>query len=214
MSFTVCINCNDYYTTAYYFTCIHAGKQAVIPSKIIIDAPSPFNDTDGSPSSFGSTCVEQLTDLYTCMGNNDNPLFDCNSNDNRFYGWNSSSVLITMDFTSDFESLNVLITFLISASSNTSVPSSVWYLASSGNNTSSNDNNASSIVQDNLPTNLPEGPYQRNFTLSPDMMFNEVFIIFSNFAFEWVAISRIIFCAATIEGSHAVYIIHCGNNEY
>ena len=182
------------------YTCI--GKQAVIPSKIIIDAPSPFNDTDGSPSSFGNTCVEQLTDSYICMGNNDNPLFDCNSNNNKFYGWNSSSIsTITIDFTSVFESMNVLITFLISSSSNTSVPLSVWYITSNDNNGSSNDDITSSVVQYSLPTNLPEGSYQHNFTLSPDMIFNKILIIILfNPTFEWVAISRMIFCAATIKG--------------
>ena len=55
--------------------------------------------------------------------------------------------------------------------------------------------------EDSPPTDLPEGPYQYNFTLSRDMMFSGVVItITPNTTFQWVAINRIIFCAAATEG--------------
>ena len=51
------------------------------------------------------------------------------------------------------------------------------------------------------PTNLPEGRYQHNFTLSRNVTFNGVVItITPNTTFQWVAINRIIFCAAATEG--------------
>ena len=173
---------------------IISGQQAVIPSDITITAPRPFNNTDGSPSSFGSACVD-MTSSYLCTSNTDNPLFDCSTDNNSYYGWNTSIVIMFAKFASHFQSMNVLVTFLISTSSNASVPTVLQYL------TSRDGINVSTLNQDNLPTNLPEGPYQRNFTLSPGMMFNQIFITISpNTAFEWVAIGRIVFCAATIEG--------------
>ena len=93
-------------------------------------------------------------------------------------------------------------TFLISTSSNVSAPSSVRYapfVIQSG---------SEGIVtfvgptsEDSPPTDLPEGPYQHNFTLSRDMMFSGLVItITPNTTFQWVAINRIIFCAAATEG--------------
>ena len=62
-----------------------------------MDPPSPFNGTDGSHSSFGSTCEEQYF-LYVCTNNTDNPLFDCSASNNSYYGWdgrNRFSVSLT-----------------------------------------------------------------------------------------------------------------------
>jgi len=104
---------------------------------------------------------------------------------------------MTVNFTNHFElPFNVLVTFLISTSSNVSVPSSLQFEVSSqttGLTVSSRPGDP--------PTNLPEGPYQHNFTVLPNvpaMMFDKVKIIITrNVAFQWVAISRIIFCGAT-----------------
>ena len=89
-------------------------------------------------------------------------------------------------------------TFLISTSSNVSAPSSVLYapFVDQGENFT--------FVEPSIyspPTNLPEGPYQHNFTLSRNTTFNGVVInIIPNPTFQWVAINRIIFCAAATEG--------------
>ena len=162
-----------------------AGQQSFIPSMAIFNSPSSFNGTDSSPSSFGSTCVEQGS-LYHCNDNTDNPLFDCNASNNSYYEWDSVlSVLIT--FGKFFHSMNILVTFLISTSSNVSAPASLQYAAFDQNGTTD------PIIP--LLTNLPEGPYQHNYTLSPDEMFNGVLItITPSNTSQWVAINRIIFC--------------------
>ena len=54
--------------------------------------------------------------------------------------------------------------------------------------------------EDSPSTDLTEGPYQHNFTLSRDIMFNGMGItIIPNITFQWVAINRIIFCAAATQ---------------
>ena len=190
-----------------YYSIIYAGQQSFIPSHLLITLlPSPFNGTDGSPSGFGSTCVS-TNDLYSCTNNTDNPLFDCSASNNSYYGWDSSqasTVALRADFSHHFQSVNILMTFLVSTSSNVSAPSILQYAPSQ-----SSDPFASATT-DNLATNLPEGPYQHNRTLSSDMlsffssnstMFNAVVIwITPDFSSQWVAINRIIFCAAATEG--------------
>ena len=90
--------------------------------------------------------------------------------------------------------MNILVTFLISTSSNASAPS----LLQCG---PFQNQFGLPINSDNPPTNLPEGPYQHNLMVSSDMMFNGVGIIITpNTTFQWVAINRIIFCAAATEG--------------
>ena len=92
--------------------------------------------------------------------------------------------------------MNILVTFLISTSSNVSAPSSIWYTPLVTQNEF-----VGLISRDSPPTNLPEGPYQHNFTLSRNMTFNGVIIVITpNTTFQWVAINRIIFCAAATEG--------------
>ena len=66
-----------------------AGQQSFIPSLVNFNPPSPFNGTDGSPSSFGSTCV-LINGVYLC-NNTDNPLFDCSASNNSYYGWDIRS---------------------------------------------------------------------------------------------------------------------------
>ena len=96
--------------------------------------------------------------------------------------------------------MNILVIFLISASSNVSVPTLLQYTAF--------QNHGGFIEllppsQDSPPIDhdLSEGPYQYNFTLSPDVMFNGMIMsITSNTTSQWVAINRIIFCAAATEG--------------
>ena len=91
--------------------------------------------------------------------------------------------------------MNILVTFLISTSSNVSAPMSLQYTAF--------DNGPGSPADPiiHLPTNLPEGPCQHNYTLSRDEMFNEIVIIITrNTTFQWLAINRIILCPVTIEG--------------
>ena len=178
-----------------------ADQQSFVPSLVQLDPPSPFNGTDGSPSSIGSTCVLS-GGLYECTNNTDNPLFDCSASNNSYYGWNgsqsrNSSSIITV-FSSHFQSMNILVTFLISTSSNVSAPSLLQYgpFQNQGGFTSS-------TIQDNPPPNLPEGPYQHNITVlrSPGVTFDGMIItITPNTTFQWVAINRIIFCAAATEG--------------
>ena len=173
-----------------------AGQQSFIPSNLIIDSPSPFNGIDGGPSSFGSACVEQSS-IYSCNSNAENPLFDCSKNNNSYYGWETQnpSFSMSVNFINHFQSINVLVIFLISNSNNVSVPASLQYTLLNQNGLILQSG------QDYLSTNLPEGPYQHNFTLSSDVMFNGVLIsIFPNTSFQWVAIGRIIFCAAVIQG--------------
>ena len=90
--------------------------------------------------------------------------------------------------------MNILVTFLISTSSNVSAPSIIRYSAVQNQITFS-------PFKDYPLTNLPEGPYQHNLMVSSDMMFNRVGIIITpNTTSHWVAINRIIFCAAATEG--------------
>ena len=107
----------------YSFT---AGQQSVIPSLAIFNnPPSPFNSTDGTPGSFGNAagCVEQGSQ-YHCNGNADNPLFDCSASNNSYYGWDQD-IRASIDFGGFFHSMNILVTFLISTSSNISTPASL-----------------------------------------------------------------------------------------
>ena len=175
----------------YYFT---AGQQSIIPSVATFNSPSPFNGTDGS---FGSGCVElAMGSLYICNDNTDNPLFDCSASNNSYYGWDRV-LTASVEFGRLFHSMNILVTFLISTSSNISAPVSLQYAAFGQNRMIATD----PIIP--LPINLPEGPYQHNYTLSSDVMFNGVVItVTPNTTFQWVAINRIIFCptAATTEG--------------
>ena len=95
--------------------------------------------------------------------------------------------------------MNILVTFLISTSSNVSAPSLIQYapFVSQGDSPIF----VASTSEDSPPNDLPEGPYQHNFTLSSNMTFNGVIIVITpNTTFQWVAINRIIFCAAATEG--------------
>ena len=95
--------------------------------------------------------------------------------------------------------MNILMTFLISTSSNVSAPSSIWYAPFVDQGEIFTFVESTSIYSP--PTNLPEGPYQHNCTLSRNTTFNGVLIsIIPNPTFQWVAINRIIFCAAATEG--------------
>ena len=96
--------------------------------------------------------------------------------------------------------------FLVSTASNVSVPTEIVYAGYLSSQFVSQ-------VSDYPPANLPEGPYQHNYTLSPGGEFNQViFNIYPNTTFQWVAINRIIFCPAATEGlcPHTLdYIIVC-----
>ena len=176
------------------------GQQSIIPSYFEYLPPSPFNGTDGSPSNFGSTCVLSYWGLIACTNNTDNPLFDCSASNNSYYGWDinyqsRTSFALGGHFSNHFQSMNILMTFLISTSSNVSAPSSIQC------------EGEESYSTDYPPANLPEGPYQHSCTLSFQQhenlneMENEVLIIIiPNTTFQWVAINRIIFCAAATEG--------------
>ena len=138
------------------------------------------------------------SDLYRCTNNTDNPLFDCSASNNSYYGWDGSQpkpISVSVEFSNHFQSMNILVTFLISASGDVSAPSSIQY-ALFQNQT------AVSLTSTDYPsTNLPEGPYQHSLTVSSDNMFNGMVItITPNTTFQWVAINRIIFCAAATEG--------------
>ena len=139
------------------------------------------------------------SDLYQCTNNTDNPLFDCSASNNSYYGWDGSQsrfISASVEFSNHFQSMNILVTFLISASGDVSVPSLIRYAPFQSQMAVS-----STTSRDYPPTNLPEGPYQHNLTLSYDMKFNGVVItIPSNTTSQWVAINRIIFCAAVTEG--------------
>ena len=139
--------------------------------------------------------------MYSCTNNTDNPLFDCSASDNNYYGWDSDelenpSFSLVIYFSSNFSSLNILVTLLISTSSNISTPASIRYVPIL----------SQTFLQGpviDVPDNLPEGSYQHNYTLSSDMMFDGVLItVHPNTTFQWVAINRIIFCpaVATTEG--------------
>ena len=142
--------------------------------------------------------------LYVCADNTDNPLFDCSASNNSYYGWNGNQSQgpisqLTTIFSNHFQSMNILVTFLISTLSNVSAPSLIQYtpFVFEGESVTS----VGSTSRDSPPTNLPEGPYQHNFTLSRDKMFSGVVIaITPKTTFQWVAINRIIFCAAATEG--------------
>ena len=183
-----------------------AGQQSFIPSVVNLSPPNPFNGTDGSPSSFGSTCV-LINGVYHC-NNTDNPLFDCSASNNSYYGWDHSQsqepavVGLITNFSNYFQSMNILVTFLISTSSNVSAPSLIQYTPFQSR---SENGNLRFLVprtsEDSPPANLPEGPYQHNFIVSRDMMFNGVVInLTPSNTSQWVAINRIIFCAAATEG--------------
>ena len=91
--------------------------------------------------------------------------------------------------------MTILVTFLISTSSNVSAPMSLQYGALDDGQGSSADQ----IIY--LPTNLPEGPYQHSYTLSRGVMFNDIIItITRNATIQWMAINRIILCPVTTEG--------------
>ena len=172
-----------------------AGQQSLIPLRVNIDPPSAFNDTDGSPSSFSSTCVAQSR-FYKCHNNTDNPLFDCSAGNNSYYGWTDQQFSVSATFKDvSFQSIDVSVIFLVSTASNVSVPTELLYTGFlSGQQFVSE-------IKDNPPANLPEGPYQHNSTLSPEREFNQVVItMYRNTTFQWVAINRIIFCPVTTEG--------------
>ena len=176
-----------------------AGQQSFIPSLVYITSPSPFNGIDGSPNSIGSTCVLSRG-LYECTNNTDNPLFDCSASNNSYYGWdNRYSISVTVDFLNHFQSMNILVTFLISTSSNVSAPSLLQYAPFVAQGEYATPVGPTS--RDSPPTDLPEGPYQHNFTLSRNTTFHGVLIIITpNTTFQWVAINGIIFCAAATKG--------------
>ena len=195
---TVTINIDQYLSFI-------AGQQSFIPSLVRLDSPSSFNGTDGSASSFGSTCEEISRQYVVCADNTDNPLFDCSASNNSYYGWNGSqlqaSISIITNFSNHFQSMNILVTFLISTSSNVLAPSSIEYAPFRSRQNVYIDYLESKTSRDSPPTNLPEGPYQHNFTLSRNTTFNGVDItITPNTTFRWVAINRMIFCAAVTEG--------------
>ena len=103
-------------------------------------------------------------------------------------------VTISLAFSSHYQSMNILVTFLIFTSSNVSAPMSLEYAATS-------EPQVPADPEIHLPTNLPDGPYKHNYTLSSDMMFNgTVITVNRNTAFQWVAINRIILCPVTTEG--------------
>ena len=152
-----------------------------------------------------------MESLYQCTNNSDIPLFDCSADNNGYYGWErllNPSFSIAVNFTSYIQSLKVLVTFLMSTSSNISAPTSIQHLITLDERL---------IVslpanQVDLPTNLPDDePYQHNFTLSSGgYTFNGVVIsITPNPTFQWVAIGRIIFCTQISKGLLSLRILLC-----
>ena len=132
----------------------------------------------------------------------DNPLFDCSASNNSYYGWAIDqsvsnelfSVSVTFNTDHPFQSIKVSVIFLVSTASSVSVPTEIVYAGFLSSQFVSQ-------VSDYPPANLPEGPYQYNYTLSPGGELNQVIIdIYPNTTFQWVAINRIIFCPATTEG--------------
>ena len=104
---------------------------------------------------------------------------------------------MSLSFESHYQSMNILVTFLVSTSSNVSAPMSLQY--ATFDNSQNYDLPADPVIH--LPTNLPEGPYQHSYSLSSSVMFNEIVItITRNTTFQWVAINRIILCPVTTEG--------------
>ena len=91
--------------------------------------------------------------------------------------------------------MNVLIKFLISTSSNLTVPNFISYAPIL------NETFVAASVMDKLPTNLTKGPYHHTSTLLSGMMLKG-FAIYINPdpTIQWVAIGRIIFCPAVTEG--------------
>ena len=183
------------------FLNFNVGEQTFIPSSFIFDSPSSlFIGNDGSPSSFGSTCVNERS-LYQCTNNSHNPMFDCRANNSIYYGWNFNAnqlqnpISMIASFARHFQSMNVSIKFLVSTSIGLSVPTVLQY------SVILNETFVSPSVWDYLPVNLSEGAYQHNFVLSPGEMFDGVVInIIPNTTFQWVAINKIIFCNAANEG--------------
>ena len=175
-----------------------ADQQSFTPSNFFIDpASSPLNDTDISSSGFGSVCTKSKG-LYQCTDNADD-LFNCNASNNSFYGWDASEVehyiLIVTNFTSHFHTINVSMTFLISTSSNISAPILLQYLLIL------NGTIVSSLIQDYLPTNLPEGTYQHDYKLWNNTVFDGVVIaVTPNVAFQWIGIGNIVFCSESTRG--------------
>ena len=130
-----------------------------------------------------------------CNGTTDNPLFGCSASNNSYYGWDWDAFAMALSFESHYQSMNILVTFLVSTLSNVSAPMSLQYEALN------NSQNLSADPVIHLPTNLSDGPYQHSYTLSPGVMFDEIIIlIIRNPGFQWVVINRIILCPVTTEG--------------
>ena len=94
--------------------------------------------------------------------------------------------------------MHMLVTFLISTSSNVSAPMSLQYAAFDD----SPGLPADPVIHPttNLPDRVPDGSYRHNYTLtmSPGVMFDHLVItITRNNTFRWVAINRIILCPVT-----------------
>ena len=86
-------------------------------------------------------------------------------------------------------------TFLISTSSNISAPILLQYLLIL------NGTIVSSLIQDYLPTNLPEGTYQHDYKLWNNTVFDGVVIaVTPNVAFQWIGIGNIVFCSESTRG--------------
>ena len=86
-------------------------------------------------------------------------------------------------------------TFLISTPSNVSAPTLLQYLLIL------NGTIVSSLMQDYLPTNLPEGTYQHDFKLSNNTVFNGIAIVVTpNDSFQWIAIGNVAFCDQSTRG--------------
>ena len=116
---------------------------------------------------------------------------------NSYYGWDSD-VRASLAFSNHFQSVNILVTFLISTSSNVSVLMSLQYAAFDDGQKLPPDPPAI-----HPPANLPDGSYRHNYklTMSPGVMFDHLVIaITCNTTFQWMAINRIILCPVTTEG--------------
>ena len=193
VSYNICLY-RRYVRVVYSNDVVAVGQQSVIPSEILVTFPDPFNGTDGNASSFLSNSCNRNGELLLCNDNTNNPLFDCSASNNSYYGWDSD-VRASLTFPNHYQSMNILVTFLISTSSNVSVPISVQYAAFD------DGQNLPADPEISLPANLPDGSYQDNYTLSPGMMFDQLVItITPNTTFRWVAINRIILCPVATEG--------------
>ena len=155
---------------------LYVGLQPVVPSNTTITPPSSNN------GSFENCNLSR--NLYYC---NSHQLFNCSTDTNQYYVWNTFTSIAIADFTNPLQQVKVLMTYFIPDTSG----EVILLFTQASVNANGSSEAAPEVPLYTLTTN--EGQY--NFTLLIPSLISAVNRIIMTLSTGTIAINKIVFCS-------------------